>query len=110
MSGDDVMRIGGDLLVFFFKRKTAYEIKYGLVGSEMCIRDSVKGMQRGCARASIDFGFDCWQPKVRQAEPFFPAKLDCCSLAHGARPSGNVGATASTVPYTTLTLPTTSSV
>ncbi len=25
---------------FFFKQKTAYEILYGLVGSEMCIRDS----------------------------------------------------------------------
>ena len=24
---------------FFFKQKTAYEVKYGLVGSEMCIRD-----------------------------------------------------------------------
>ena len=27
-------------MFFFFKQKTAYEIKYGLVGSEMCIRDS----------------------------------------------------------------------
>ena len=26
-------------VVFIFKQKTAYEIKYGLVGSEMCIRD-----------------------------------------------------------------------
>ena len=25
--------------LFFFKQKTAYEIEYGLVGSEMCIRD-----------------------------------------------------------------------
>ena len=25
---------------FFFKQKTAYEMKDGLVGSEMCIRDS----------------------------------------------------------------------
>ena len=24
---------------FFFKQKTAYDIEYGLVGSEMCIRD-----------------------------------------------------------------------
>ena len=32
----------GELVVgfFFFKQKTAYEIQYGLVGSEMCIRDS----------------------------------------------------------------------
>ena len=27
------------MLLFFFKQKTAYEIKYGHVGSEMCIRD-----------------------------------------------------------------------
>ena len=27
------------LVFFFFKQKTAYEIEYGLVGSEMCIRD-----------------------------------------------------------------------
>ena len=29
-------------LMFFFKQKTAYEISLGLVGSEMCIRDSSK--------------------------------------------------------------------
>ena len=28
------------LLFFFFKQKTAYEIRLSLVGSEMCIRDS----------------------------------------------------------------------
>ena len=28
--------------VFFFKQKTAYEIASCLVGSEMCIRDSIK--------------------------------------------------------------------
>ena len=28
------------ILIFFFKQKTAYEILSGLVGSEMCIRDS----------------------------------------------------------------------
>ena len=27
---------------FFFKQNTAYDIEYGLVGSEMCIRDSAK--------------------------------------------------------------------
>ena len=30
-------------VVFFFKQKTAYKIEYGLVGSEMCIRDSDAG-------------------------------------------------------------------
>ena len=29
------------ILVFFFKQKTAYEIPLRLVGSEMCIRDSL---------------------------------------------------------------------
>ena len=29
---------------FFFKQKTAYEIRLSLVGSEMCIRDSFKGV------------------------------------------------------------------
>ena len=28
------------ILIFICKQKTAYEIQYGLVGSEMCIRDS----------------------------------------------------------------------
>ncbi|GAB5801254.1 hypothetical protein JMUB7524_27400 [Staphylococcus aureus] len=32
-------------LVGFFKQKTAYEICACLVGSEMCIRDSVSGIQ-----------------------------------------------------------------
>jgi len=27
-------------LFFFFRQKTAYEIRLSLVGSEMCIRDS----------------------------------------------------------------------
>ena len=31
--------------VFFFKQKTAYEFEYGLVGSEMCIRDSIHADQ-----------------------------------------------------------------
>ncbi len=43
-----VMRVGGGRRwaagggggFFFFKQKTAYEILIGLVGSEMCVRDS----------------------------------------------------------------------
>ena len=31
---------------FFFKQKTAYEIRLSLVGSEMCIRDSRHGDHR----------------------------------------------------------------
>ena len=30
-----------DWVSVFFKQKTAYDIQYGLVGSEMCIRDRV---------------------------------------------------------------------
>ena len=30
------------MFVFFFKQKTAYEMLRSLVGSEMCIRDSVR--------------------------------------------------------------------
>jgi len=30
------------LVVFFFKQKTAYEIRLSLVGSEMCIRDRLE--------------------------------------------------------------------
>eukprot|EP00831_Metopus_contortus_P018855 TRINITY_DN18075_c0_g1_i2.p2 TRINITY_DN18075_c0_g1~~TRINITY_DN18075_c0_g1_i2.p2 ORF type:complete len:118 (+),score=34.26 TRINITY_DN18075_c0_g1_i2:40-393(+) len=32
------------IFFFFFKQKTAYEMQRGLVGSEMCIRDSVCGL------------------------------------------------------------------
>ena len=33
--------------MFCFKQKTAYEIEYGLVGSEMCIRDRLHGVGEG---------------------------------------------------------------
>ena len=36
----------------FVKQKTAYEIEYGLVGSEMCIRD--RGQPRGQQNARHD--------------------------------------------------------
>ena len=32
--------------VFFFKQKTAYEMLRSLVGSEMCIRDSMRGVPK----------------------------------------------------------------
>ena len=32
------------MIFFFFKQKTAYEMLRSLVGSEMCIRDSMKKM------------------------------------------------------------------
>src|SRR5674536_256440 len=36
------MVVMGSCFVFFFKQKTAYEMLRSLVGSEMCIRDSVR--------------------------------------------------------------------
>ena len=39
--------------VFFFKQKTAYEIEYGLVGSEMCIRDSTRAVLDSLTDAGI---------------------------------------------------------
>eukprot|EP00825_Cyclidium_porcatum_P009233 TRINITY_DN14670_c0_g1_i1.p1 TRINITY_DN14670_c0_g1~~TRINITY_DN14670_c0_g1_i1.p1 ORF type:complete len:106 (+),score=36.14 TRINITY_DN14670_c0_g1_i1:3-320(+) len=35
------------LIFFFFKQKTAYEIMPSLVGSEMCIRDSINAEYMG---------------------------------------------------------------
>ena len=37
---------GEDVMLFFFKQKTAYDIGVRLVGSEMCIRDSIKTAHR----------------------------------------------------------------
>ena len=40
--------LGGRRIIkksFFFKQKTAYEIGSGLVGSEMCIRDSSRDFE-----------------------------------------------------------------
>ena len=41
------------MLCFFFfcKKKTAYEIEYGLVGSEMCIRDRGDGAHTTAGKA-----------------------------------------------------------
>ena len=38
-------------LFFFFKQKTAYEMLRSLVGSEMCIRDSVYGVNTGYGKS-----------------------------------------------------------
>src|SRR5678815_340557 len=36
---------------FFFKQKTAYEMLRSLVGSEMCIRDSIRGIHESSGKA-----------------------------------------------------------
>src|SRR5660398_325082 len=40
------------LLFFFFKQKTAYEIRLSLVGSEMCIRDRTRVVSAQVRRLS----------------------------------------------------------
>ena len=50
----DNYRVRGDL-GFFVKQKTAYEIQYGLVGSEMCIRDSDYVREHNEALSTLDF-------------------------------------------------------
>jgi len=42
---------------FFFKQKTAYEFRLSLVGSEMCIRDSIAAALDH-ARAALPAGDD----------------------------------------------------
>ena len=67
--------------VFFFKQKTAYEILSGLVGSEMCIRDSVLEISKFEGDASVntrkgnkkfavfDLSVTCkWEGEVEGAE------------------------------------------
>ncbi len=41
-----------NIVFFFFKQKTAYEIGVRLVGSEMCIRDRTTGVSNEGARES----------------------------------------------------------
>ena len=41
-------------MFFLFKQKTAYEIEYGLVGSEMVIRDRDCGVNSNVVIAGLD--------------------------------------------------------
>ena len=40
-------------MFFFFKQKTAYEMLRSLVGSEMCIRDSMRMVREATSRYGI---------------------------------------------------------
>jgi len=42
------------VLVFFFKQKTAYEIRLSLVGSEMCIRDRCPLAAAAAAKQALE--------------------------------------------------------
>ena len=44
--------VGGRVIFFFFKQKTAYEMLRSLVGSEMCIRDRPKTAAEASSGAS----------------------------------------------------------
>ena len=51
---------------FFFKQKTAYEIEYGLVGSEMCIRDRDDKMSDACVARADKFSEKVFDKKIRE--------------------------------------------
>eukprot|EP00831_Metopus_contortus_P064029 TRINITY_DN570_c0_g1_i1.p1 TRINITY_DN570_c0_g1~~TRINITY_DN570_c0_g1_i1.p1 ORF type:complete len:247 (-),score=40.62 TRINITY_DN570_c0_g1_i1:53-793(-) len=52
VDGDDMRRCVILLFFFFFKQKTAYEMQRGLVGSEMCIRDSINAEYMGITKTA----------------------------------------------------------
>src|SRR5660397_280954 len=56
---------------FFFKQKTAYEIRLSLVGSEMCIRDSVSNIAGGRIDWTVDkhVGQEVFQGLTRTWRP-----------------------------------------
>ena len=78
------MLVCDDQGVLCFKQKTAYEIKYGLVGSEMCIRDRNSAAKR-----------------QRPATTGMAMEPERATL-----PNGRAALRSETVSYTHLTLPT----
>ena len=58
---------------FVFKQKTACEILYGLVGSEMCIRDSTNGFQQDLSAPDM-------QHKVEQEFDALIKALTACDI------------------------------
>ena len=81
--------------VFFFKQKTAYEIQYGLVGSEMCIRDS---LEDNLNTYEAWLGDDVSNPLTAKAEKFFDREVLDFLMETVQRRAA--------VSYTHLTLPT----
>ncbi len=47
-------------MVFFFKQKTAYEVRLSLVGSEMCIRNSLRSKLWALGSGLWDLGSELW--------------------------------------------------
>jgi len=66
-------------LFFFFKQKTAYEIRLSLVGSEMCIRDSlaVEGLLLATAPERL-------RSLLETMEDYGPERLRYAGLAAAA--------------------------
>ena len=82
-----------DFVFFFFKQKTAYEIQYGLVGSEMCIRDS-------------NYSVGAIQPYEYKYYIDFAKKIKGKELKYIIIASDFFGTRTIAVSYTHLTLPT----
>src|SRR5660397_254603 len=65
---NDLLYIFLQGLFFFFKQKTAYEIRLSLVGSEMCIRDSHMAVltsgESAIARAATSASFSSAAPST----------------------------------------------
>ena len=63
------------MFLFFFKQKTAYEMLRSLVGSEMCIRDSIiAGAQKSGTTSLhrlLEFHEDIFFPPHKQEIHFF---------------------------------------
>ncbi len=73
--------------IFFFKQKTAYEIRLSLVGSEMCIRDRTTGVSKMIAMYSylnikyidrLEFVNNSISQSLELHFKFLITKCDCC--------------------------------
>src|SRR5660397_177264 len=82
-------------LFFFFKQKTAYDVRLSLVGSEMCIRDRFQGGQLLVANQ----GWGAWGEALsdlRGGDPeYSQLPLPIFSAVKGDKPVLSKGAPAS---------------
>ena len=62
---------------FFFKQKTAYEIMPSLVGSEMCIRDSVESVDIVNRYAYLRDGYGKLEIGIRLKQSFLEGLQRC---------------------------------
>ena len=64
-------------MVFFFKQKTAYEMLRSLVGSEMCIRDSLKSASKSSICSLRGFAFETVRESIKSS---FASRFRSCLL------------------------------